>query len=184
MRHMNYGRKLGRTGKHRRALWRNLATEILRRGRVRTTVPKAKEVRRYVERMITLGKRGHLHARRMAASFLRDRTVVSKVFGEYAQSFKERAGGYTRIIKLGPRLGDCAEMAYIELIGFEPAAVHEKAKGKKGPAKDEKSKDKGKAKEAADETKGKGPERLKGKESKPATTAAPVQKRTRASKVD
>lgn len=138
MRHLNAGRKLGRNSEHRQALYRNLTTDILRHGRVRTTLHKAKEARRFVEQMITLGKRGHLHARRQAAAFLRDNEVVKKVFGDYAQVFKDRAGGYTRILKLGPRPGDCAEMAFIELVDGvaapEKPAAKEKGKGK-APAK-------------------------------------------------
>ncbi len=116
MRHQKAGRHLGRTAAHRKALFRNLSTDILKHGRVRTTLPKAKEVRRFVERMITLGKRGHLHARRQAAAFLKDKDVVRKLFSEYAEMFKDRPGGYTRIIKLGRRTGDGAEMALIELV--------------------------------------------------------------------
>lgn len=119
MRHLNGYRKLGIVSSHRRALLRNMATSLLKHERIETTLPKAKELRRVVERMITLGKRGDLHARRMAASYLFDDEAVSKVFGDIASRFKTRPGGYTRILRKGFRFGDGADMAFIELVDFQ-----------------------------------------------------------------
>jgi large subunit ribosomal protein L17 len=119
MRHQKAGRRLGRNTSHRKALMRNMATSLLDHERIETTEAKAKELRRYAERMITLGKRGDLHARRKALAFLRKREVVAKVFDEYAERFKDRHGGYTRIMKLGSRLGDNARMAIIEVLPAE-----------------------------------------------------------------
>lgn len=109
-------RKLGRPTAHRNHLLRNLATETLRNGRIETTVQKAKEAQRMTEKMITLGKRGDLHARRQAKAYLYDDEVVSKLFSEIAPSYQERNGGYTRVLKLGQRRGDGAEMAILELV--------------------------------------------------------------------
>jgi large subunit ribosomal protein L17 len=116
MRHQKRGRKLGRDSAHRKALYANLTAELIQHGRIRTTVAKAKEVRPIAEQMITLGKRGDLHARRQAVAFLRQKPIVKSLFDDIAPRYAERPGGYTRIIKLGPRLGDAAEMAYIELV--------------------------------------------------------------------
>ena len=115
MRHLNAGRKLNRTASHRKALFRNLVTSLLQHEHVRTTDAKAKELRRVADRMITLGKRGTLHARRQALSYIRSRTVVTKLFDEIAARFRERPGGYTRLIKVGPRHGDAASMSVVEL---------------------------------------------------------------------
>ena len=109
-------RKLGRTTPHRRAMLRNLTTDLLREGRIETTVTRAKETRRMAEKMITLGKRGDLHARRQALAYIFDESVVTKLFEEIAPEYADRQGGYTRILKKGPRRGDGAEMAIIELI--------------------------------------------------------------------
>ena len=117
MRHLKSGRQLSRNSAHRWALMRNLITALLREEKIRTTDPKAKELRRWVERVITLGKRGDLHARRQAASIVQDKTVVQKLFDTFGPRFKERPGGYTRIIKIGIRHGDAAQMAVIELVG-------------------------------------------------------------------
>src|SRR4029079_5853045 len=113
------GRKLGRDSAHRKSLYANLTSELIVHGRIRTTLAKAKEVRPVAEQMITLGKRGDLHARRQAVAFLRQKPVVKSLFDDGAPRYAERPGGYTRIIKLGPRLGDAAEMAYIELVCAE-----------------------------------------------------------------
>ena len=115
MRHLNAGRKLNRTASHRKALFRNLVTSLLQHEHVRTTDAKAKELRRFADRMITLGKRGTLHARRQALSYIRSRAVVTKLFDEIATRFRERPGGYTRLIKVGPRHGDAASMSVVEL---------------------------------------------------------------------
>lgn len=109
-------RKLGRTSSHRRALFRSLTTSILRHRRITTTEAKAKAVRPFVEEMISLAKRGDLHARRQAAAFIQDKTVLRELFDEIGPAYSERNGGYTRIIKLGPRRGDASPMAIIELV--------------------------------------------------------------------
>lgn len=108
--------KLGRTSSHRRALLRHLTTAVIDHGRVETTEAKAKAVRPVVEKMITLGKRGDMHARRQAAAYLTDEGAVAKLFAEVAPNYAERNGGYTRIVKMGPRRGDSAPMAVIELV--------------------------------------------------------------------
>ena len=122
MRHQRAGRKLGRDSAHRKALYSNLAGALIEHGRIRTTEAKAKEVRPIVEKMITLGKRGDLHAHRQAVAFLRSKSVAHKLFAEVAPRFAERPGGYTRVVKLGPRAGDAAPMAYLELVDYVPEA--------------------------------------------------------------
>ena len=116
MRHKLAGRKLGRSSGHRRALYRNLVTDLLGYEKITTTEAKAKEVRSLAEKMITLGKKGGLHARRQALSFIMDEKLAEKIFSDLASRYAERNGGYTRITKLGPRLGDGAAMARIELV--------------------------------------------------------------------
>ena len=116
MRHRWTGRKLGRRSKHRRAMTRNLITSVLDEERVRTTLAKAKEVRRHVDRVITLGKRGTLHARRQAAAILRTPAIVQKLMDTIGPRYAERPGGYTRIIQMPPRVGDAAPMAILELV--------------------------------------------------------------------
>jgi large subunit ribosomal protein L17 len=136
MRHLNAGRKLSRSSSHRRALLRNLVTALFERESIRTTDAKAKEVRRFAERMITLGKDGSLAARRRALSFIQSRNAVKRLFDDIAPRFKERAGGYTRIIKIGIRHGDAAPLSVIQLTTL--AADVESAKGgdkKKKPAR-------------------------------------------------
>jgi large subunit ribosomal protein L17 len=123
VRHARAGKKLGRDSAHRKALYSNLAGALIEHGRIKTTVTKAKAVKPHVEQMITLGRRGDLHARRQATAFLRSRDVVHKLFAEVAPLFKDRPGGYTRIIKIGTRPGDSAEMAYIELVDDEYVAT-------------------------------------------------------------
>ena len=120
MRHQRVGKKLGRDSAHRKALYSNLAGALIEHGRIKTTVTKAKAVRPIAEQMITLGRRGDLHARRQAMAYLRSQEVVHKLFAEVAPRFKTRAGGYSRIVRIGPRLGDAAEMAYLELVDFSP----------------------------------------------------------------
>src|SRR5262245_22810524 len=119
MRQLKSGRQLSRNSSHRWALMRNLITALLREEKIQTTDPKAKELRRWVERVITLGKRGDLHARRQAAAIVQDKAVVKKLFDAIGPRFKDRPGGYTRIVKLGIRHGDAAQMAIIELVGNE-----------------------------------------------------------------
>jgi large subunit ribosomal protein L17 len=128
VRHQRAGKKLGRDAAHRKALYSNLAGALIEHGRIKTTVTKAKAVKPIAEQMITLGRRGDLHARRQATAFLRSRDVVHKLFAEVAPLFKERPGGYTRIVKLGPRPGDSAEMAYLELVDEEYVAKEREAR--------------------------------------------------------
>lgn len=116
MRHRKKGRQLSRTASHREALLRNLATSLFRHGRISTTTAKAKELRPFAERLITLAKRGDLHARRLAARRIADGDVLHDLFTNIGPRFAERPGGYTRILKLGHRQGDGAEMAFIELV--------------------------------------------------------------------
>jgi large subunit ribosomal protein L17 len=116
MRHLKQGRKLGRTAAHRKALLRNLATALLEHGRIITTEAKAKELRRVADKLVTLGKRGDLHARRQALQVIRSNAVVRKLFDEVAPHFAARNGGYTRVLRLGYRPGDAAAMAVIELV--------------------------------------------------------------------
>ncbi len=116
MRHKVTGRRLGRNSASRRALFRMMVTDLLRHGAIKTTIAKAKEIGPIAEKMVTLGKKGTLHDRRQAAAFITDKSVVKTVFDDLAPRFKERAGGYTRITRLGVRAGDAAEMALIELV--------------------------------------------------------------------
>src|SRR2546427_3676586 len=122
MRHLKSGRKLSRSSSHRWAMMRNLITSLLRDEKIRTTDPKAKELRRWAERVITLGKQGTLHARRQALGIVHDEAVVRKLFDTIAPRFKERPGGYTRIIKIGWRHGDAAPVSLIELVGLTDGA--------------------------------------------------------------
>ena len=119
MQHNRAGRKLGRTTAHRKALFRNQLSSLITHERIQTTLPKAKDLRPLIEKMVTLGKRGGLHARRLALKTIPEATTVKKLFEEIAPRFKERAGGYTRIMKLGRRQGDGAEMAILEFIDFD-----------------------------------------------------------------
>lgn len=122
MRHQKAGRRLNKNGPHRKALFRNMVTSLLDHEQIQTTDAKAKELRGLADRMITLGKRGDLHARRQALSVIRDKEVAAKLFGELADRYRDRPGGYTRIIKLGHRAGDAAPQAMIELVDREAAA--------------------------------------------------------------
>lgn len=115
MRHLKSGRKLNRTSEHRRAMFRNMVTSLFLHERVQTTDAKAKELRRWADRMVSLGKRGTLHARRQALAFVRSRLVVKKLFDEIGPRFRDRPGGYTRITKIGTRRGDAAALSVIEL---------------------------------------------------------------------
>ena len=134
MRHQVKKGMLGRTTSHRRALLRNLVTSFLERERVRTTLAKARSVRPVAEKMITLAKRGTLHARRQAFAYVTKETAVKKLFDEIGPRFAERPGGYTRIVKLDRRAGDGAEMAMLELVGSEFKAKKKKKKETKKPA--------------------------------------------------
>ncbi|MFZ2448382.1 MAG: 50S ribosomal protein L17 [Syntrophobacteraceae bacterium] len=135
MRHGVSGRKLNRTTSHRLAMFRNMVTSLLDHERIYTTVPKAKEMRRWAEWMITLGKRGDLHARRQALAVVREKSVVYKVFEELALRYQNRAGGYTRIVKVGFRRGDAAPMCLLELISDGAGREKSKKKGAKKVAK-------------------------------------------------
>jgi large subunit ribosomal protein L17 len=118
VRHHRAGKKLGRDASHRKALYSNLAGALIEHGRIKTTVAKAKAVRPIAEQMITLGRRGDLHARRQAMAYLRSQQVVHTLFAEVGPRFRARPGGYSRIVRIGPRPGDAAEMAYLELVDF------------------------------------------------------------------
>jgi large subunit ribosomal protein L17 len=122
MRHGKDHRKLNRTPSHRAAMLRNIVTSLLEHEQIRTTDAKAKEVRRMAERMITLGKRGTLHARRQALKTIRSKAVAAKVFDTLADRYRDRPGGYTRIVKLGSRVGDNAPISIIELVDAEPSS--------------------------------------------------------------
>ncbi len=122
MRHGVAGRKLGVTSSHRLAMFRNMAHALLKHEQITTTLPKAKELRPVAEKLITLGKRGGLHARRLAYAELRDDVIVTKLFTTLADRYRARAGGYTRVLKAGVRYGDAASMAVIELVDRDPSA--------------------------------------------------------------
>ena len=123
MRHHRAGKKLGRDTAQRKALYSGLAGALIEHGRIKTTEAKAKAVKPFAEQMITLGKRGDLHARRLALAELRSQDVVHVLFAEVAPRFADRPGGYTRIVKLGPRQGDAADMVFLELVDYEPAGA-------------------------------------------------------------
>jgi large subunit ribosomal protein L17 len=144
MRHRNANRKLSRNTSHRRSLLRNLVTSFLEHGRLMTTLPKAKEVRPLAEKMITLGKRDTLHARRQVYAYLLKDTIAKKVFDTIAPKFSSRNGGYSRIIKLGNRQGDGADLAIIELLGseLEVKKAERAAKAQEKEAKKDKKEDK------------------------------------------
>jgi large subunit ribosomal protein L17 len=129
LRHQRSGKKLGRDSAHRKALYANLTASLIEHGRIRTTETKAKAVRPIAEKMITLGRNGSIHARRQALAYLRSQEIVHQLFSEVAPRFKDRPGGYTRVIKLGRRQGDAAPMAYLELVDFVPGAEEAQAEG-------------------------------------------------------
>jgi large subunit ribosomal protein L17 len=137
MRHGKSGKKLGRTSSHRKAMLRNMVTSLFKYEKIQTTDSKAKELRKVADKMVTLGKRGDLHARRQAASYVRDSDVVVKLFSDLSERFRERNGGYTRTVKTGYRVGDNAPMSIVELIGEVKKAkgkTKAKAKAKKKAA--------------------------------------------------
>jgi len=139
MKHRVAGRKLGRTSSHRLAVLRNMSTSLFLHERITTTLMKAKELRPFAERLITISKRETLHARRLVLRDIHDKDVVAKMFDALSSRYAQRPGGYTRIIKLGPRRGDNAELARIELVDAEVAKKAAETEGKgKGPAKPEK----------------------------------------------
>lgn len=173
MRHRNSGRRLGRVSSHRKALMRTLATQFFENEKLVTTVPKAKELRPYAEKIISIAKKETLHARRQALAKLRKRSVVEKLFSDLAPRFADRNGGYCRIVRLGVRKGDAAETALIELIGSEYKPETKAAKGgKKAKAA---GKDKKETKPAVAEKKG-----SKKAEEKPEKAAKTTKKPTAA----
>ena len=125
MRHGKSGKRLGRTSSHKKAMVRNMVTSLFEHERIVTTTPKAKEVRKVADKMITLAKRGDLHAKRQALSFIKSRDVVAKLFDEIQAQYADRNGGYTRIIQTGQRRGDAAPMAILELVGYSEVADEE-----------------------------------------------------------
>ena len=131
MRHRKSGWKLGRKGEHRQAMLRNMATSLFQHERIQTTAGRAKALRPYAERIISLAKREGLHARRLVSSHIANRAVVKKIFDTLSARYLDRSGGYTRILKLGPRFGDGAEMALVELVGSE-LKIETKPESKKG----------------------------------------------------
>lgn len=139
MRHRKKGRQLGRQTKHRWALFRSLVTSLLEHERVETTQAKAKEIRGFTDRMISLGKEGTLPARRRALSFLRSKEVVTKLFGDVAARFKDRPGGYTRMVKTRRRIGDAAELVAIELVSRPDTTLHKKQSPAVQPPSSEKT---------------------------------------------
>ncbi len=131
MRHLNQGRKLNRTSAHRKALFRNLVLALVKHERIKTTDAKAKELRRYADRMVTLGKRGDLAARRLAFAFMQSRDAVKRLFDEIAPRFKERHGGYTRVVKFGFRRGDAAPLSIVEFSDYSDQASARKPRKKR-----------------------------------------------------
>ena len=139
MRHGMSGRKFSRTSTHRQAMFANMAAALIKHEQITTTLPKAKDLRRVVDRLITLGKRGDLHARRQALSTLRDRKMAAKLFDVLAERYKDRPGGYTRVLKAGFRYGDMAPIAVIELVDRDPEAKGQDS----GPTQDFTQEDEG-----------------------------------------
>ena len=135
MRHRNAGRKLGRTSSHKKAMLRNMVTSFLKEEKIITTDAKAKELRSLAEKIITLGKEGTLHARRLAMQVVRDKSTAKKIFDDISARFKERNGGYTRIVKVGNRVGDNAPISMIELVSRPESEKSEKKAGKKAKSK-------------------------------------------------
>ncbi len=174
MRHLKAGRKFGRTSAHRKALFRNLVQALIQRERISTTLAKAKELRGKVEKTITLGKKGTLHARRQAFKLAPAREVVQKVFGPLAERYANRPGGYTRIIRIGHRKGDDAPMAFIELVDRDGESKAPSKGGKAAPEKEAKG-----TKPKVTEKKKAEP---KAKESAPKKTKAPADKKKSDSK--
>ena len=168
MRHLKAGRKFGRTSAHRKALFRNLVGALIERERISTTLAKAKELRGKVERTITLGKKGTLHARRQAFKLAPQKEAVQKVFGDLAVRYANRPGGYTRIIKIGPRRGDNAPMAFIELVDREGETPAPKKEVQKKTAMKKETKPKVTEKKAVEKKESKEDTRKKAEPKKPA----------------
>jgi large subunit ribosomal protein L17 len=133
LRHHRKGKKLGRDSAHRKALYSNLAGALIEHGRIKTTLAKAKAVKPIAEQMITLGRRGDLAARRQALAYLRSNDIVTMLFSDVAPRFTDRPGGYSRIVKLGPRFGDAAEMVYLELVDYVPPAPKARVPRERAP---------------------------------------------------
>ena len=146
MRHRKAGKKLNRTGSHRTAMFRNMVTSLFEHGRIQTTDAKAKELRRWADRMVTLAKRGDLHARRQALAVMRDKTVVHKLFEEATDRFGDRVGGYTNVFKIGRRRGDAAPISLVELVTAKPKKEEKKKKTKTAKKVKEKAEEKAPAK--------------------------------------
>ncbi len=178
MRHRRAGRRLGRTSSHRKALMRTMVTEFFENEKIITTISKAKELRPVAEKMITLGKRDTLHARRQALSFIRKKAVVFKLFDSLAPRFADRNGGYTRILRLGIRPGDAAEVALLEFVDAEERAEAAKkaAAAKKKPSRRSKKKETTEPSAAAPEAEEKKPKRASRKKT---PEAKPAEKKTR-----
>ena len=177
MKHRVAGRKLGRTGEHRLALLRNLSSALFEREKIKTTLAKAKELRPFAERLLTLSKRETLHARRMVLRHIHDRRVVGKMFDTLSARYAQRPGGYTRIIKLGPRRGDHAEMALIELVGAEDAVAAKAAPEQpEAPAKAAPAKGRGKREPAAEAEAPEAAEAKTRKRKAPARKKAPAKR--------
>ena len=168
MRHLKAGRKFGRTSAHRKALFRNLVGALIERERISTTLAKAKELRGKVERTITLGKKGTLHARRQAFKLAPQKEAVQKVFGSLADRYANRPGGYTRIIKIGPRRGDNAPMAFIELVDREGETPAPKEEAQKKTATKKETKPKVTEKKAVEKKESKDDIRKKVEPKRPA----------------
>ena len=165
MRHRKKGNHLGRTASHKKALMRNLAAQVFEHKEIRTTVAKAKELRSYVERLITYGKKGTVHHRRLAFQFLQNKQAVNTLFNEIAPIYEDRAGGYTRIIRLGNRKGDNAELSIFQLVGFEKVQTKKEEKKKQAKkAEKEEAKEEAKAVEAKEEKEEKPSEKAKAAE--------------------
>ena len=137
MRHGFHGRRLNRTASHRKAMFANMAASLIKHEQIKTTLPKAKDLRRVIDRLVTLGKRGDLHARRQALSVLRDTQITAKLFDDLAERYKERNGGYSRVLKAGFRYGDMAPMAVIELVDRDPDAKGQDSGPSQEAAEDE-----------------------------------------------
>ncbi len=167
MRHRVAGRKLSRHSQHREWMFRNMLVSLLTHERIKTTLPKAKELRSWADKIITLGKQGDLHARRRAFDLLRDRDAVKKLFEQIAPRFKERVGGYTRVLKMGYRLGDAAPLSLVELTELAPSEKEKKSTVKKA---------KEVLKKVAPKKKEKGTKAAKGEKKAPAKKAAPKTK--------
>jgi len=172
MRHNVKGRKLGRTTEHRQALFRNQLASLVESGRIRTTLSKAKELRPIAEKIVTKGKRGGVDARRQVRRWLSQRELVKKLFDEVAPRFQERNGGYLRILKLGPRPGDGAEMAILEWVDYVLEGADKKAKARGEKGKKAAKEGKGTAAEAEGEAEAKAPAKKAKPAGKPAAKAA------------